>query len=273
MNIADYLQKGGDLIMRYAGTVILAIVVLIVGLWIIKRIVKALGRLMEKKDVDATLRPFLKAISSALLKIMLIIAVASMIGIKMTSFIAVLGAAGLAVGLALQGSLANFAGGVLILLLKPFKVGDFIEGAGHAGTVREIHIFYTFVTKTTGQEIIIPNGKLANTSVINYSWHDTRRMDMTFRITYKDSIDKAKEILEEIITAEDTLLKDPAHSVYVTSLDESYVTFNVRAWFKSSDYWDVYNSLSEKVRKRFDKEGIGVPYPVVDVQAQDNKTN
>jgi len=269
MNIGLFLNKGSDLIMQYAGTFILAIIVLIVGLWIIKLIVRSIDRLMVKKEVDTTLRPFLKTLCSVLLKIMLIIAVASMIGIQMTSFIAVLGAAGLAVGLALQGSLANFAGGVLILILKPFKVGDFIEGSGHAGTVREIHIFYTFVTKTTGQEIIIPNGKLANTSVINYSWHDTRRMDMAFRITYKDSIDKAKNVLEELITAEETLLKEPGHSVYVISLDESYVTFNVRAWFKSSDYWAVHNSLSEKVRKRFDKEGIGIPYPVVSVEDPD----
>lgn len=269
--ITPYLQQISDLVVQYAGSVILAIVVLIVGLWLIKRIVRVAEKWMVKREVDLSLRPFLKTIISILLKVVLLIAVASMVGIKTTSFIAVLGAAGLAVGLALQGSLANFAGGVIILLLKPFKVGDFIDDrGGNTGTVREIHVFYTYITTTTNQEIIIPNGKLANAAITNYSWHDTRRMDMTFRIGYEDNIDKAKTLLNEIITAEETLLKDPAHDVYINGLADSYITFNVRAWFKSSDFWDVYNTLPEKVKKRFDQEGISIPFPAVEVKSSKN---
>lgn len=194
-NVTKYLSQASDLIIAYGGRIVLAIVVLIIGLWIVKRIVKGVTKRMEKREVDESLRPFLKSLLDALLKIMLFISVATMVGVEMTSFVAVLGAAGLAVGLALQGSLSNFAGGVLILLLKPFKVGDYIDNGTHAGTVREIQIFYTYITTFRNEEIIIPNGDLSNNSVKNYSYHDTRRLDMLFGISYGDSMSKAKGIL------------------------------------------------------------------------------
>jgi small conductance mechanosensitive channel len=267
----SYFAQFGDLIIAYGGTVLLAIIFLIVGLWIIKRIIRVVGKTMDKRGVDASLQPFLKSLIGALLKVMLIISVISMLGVEMTSFIAVLGAAGLAVGLALQGSLANFAGGVLILLLKPFKVGDFIDTGSHSGTVREIQIFYTYITTTTNQEIIVPNGDLSNNAVKNYSFHDTRRIDFTFGIGYDDNIDQAKEILMKLITAEEHVMKDPAPVVFIENLNDSSVDFRVRAWSKSSDYWGIVNSMSEKVKKSFDSAGVSIPFPQRDIHVYNEK--
>lgn len=260
-----YLDQIKGLVIAYGGRVLLAIIVLIVGLWIIKRIVKVASKAMHKRDVDESLRPFLRSIISAVLKIMLIISVAGMIGVQVTSFIAVLGAAGLAIGLALQGSLANFAGGVLILLLKPFKVGDFIDTGSHSGTVREIQIFYTYITTTQNQEIIIPNGDLSNNAVKNYSFHDTRRMDMVFGIGYGDDIDKAKSILKGLVDEESRFLKEPAYDIFVEALADSSVNIHVRAWLNSSDFWGVTNNLNEKVKKAFDAQGISIPFPQRDI--------
>lgn len=263
--IDKYLNQIVDLILIYGGRLLLAIIVLIVGLWLVKRFVTIIGKGLDKRNVDPSLKPFLKSILGALLKIMLFISVAGMVGVEMTSFIAVLGAAGLAVGLALQGSLSNFAGGVLILLLKPFKVGDFIEGAGHAGTVHEIQIFYTYLTNPSNQEIIIPNGKLSNDSVKNYSFHATRRMDMTYGISYADDIDKAKAILWQLVEAEERFMEDPAKQIFVEALADSSVNFKVRVWTKNSDYWDIFNNFSEKVKKAFDAAGVSIPFPQRDV--------
>lgn len=264
--IGEYYDKFATLIITYGVRVLLAIVVLIVGLWIIKRLVQIISKKMEQRDVDVSLRPFLKSLISALLKIMLIISVMSMIGVQMTSFIAVLGAAGLAVGLALQGSLANFAGGVLILLLKPFKVGDFIDTGSYMGTVREIQIFYTYITTTAKQEVVIPNGKLSNNAITNYSYHDTRRLDMSFSIGYSADIDKAKGILTDIMTKESLVLKDPEANIFVEELSEHAVKIHVRAWLKSSDFWGVHHSLNERVKKAFDAQGVSIPFPLRDIR-------
>jgi len=267
----SYFAQFGDLVIAYGGTVLLAIVFLLVGLWVIKRIVKIVGKTMDKRGVDVSLQPFLKSLIGALLKVMLIISVVSMLGVEMTSFIAVLGAAGLAVGLALQGSLSNFAGGVLILLLKPFKVGDFIDTGSHAGTVREIQIFYTYITTPTNQEIIVPNGDLSNNAVKNFSFHDTRRIDLTFGIGYEDNIDQAKEILMKLITDEEKAMKDPAPMVFIENLNDSSVDFRVRAWSANSDYWDIVNSMSEKVKKSFDSAGVSIPFPQRDIHVYNEK--
>lgn len=267
-----YWEQVSGLVIEYGASLLLAILVLIIGLWLIKKIVKTASRTMEKRNVDASLRPFLASIIKALLTIMLVITVASMVGVEMTSFVAVLGAAGLAVGLALQGSLANFAGGVLILLLKPFKVGDFIEANGFSGTVREIQIFYTYITTTSNQEIVIPNGDLSNNAVTNYSFHDTRRIDMTFGIGYDDDIDQAKKILREIVESDSRILKDKGVDIFLEELADSSVNFHVRAWAKSSDFWDIFNNMNEKVKKAFDAAGISIPFPQRDVHLfQENK--
>lgn len=248
----------------YYGTKLLgAIVVFLIGWWIINRIVRGLDRLFEKKDVEVTLRPSLLAISKVGLRILLFISVAGMVGIKMTSFIAILGAAGLAVGMALQGSLANFAGGILLLVLKPIKEGDFIEAVGHSGTVNEIHLFHTYLTTMNKQEIIIPNGKLANDSIINYSRHNIRGMGVKFKVGYENDIDRAKAVLEDIVQSSEGLVKDPKPSILVTELSEYYMTLTLQAWFESDKFWGVYNALPERVKKRFDQEGIAVPYPKI----------
>ncbi len=269
--IQSYLNQVIDLVVAYGGKILLAIIVLLVGLWVIKRVVKAINKNMEKRHVDESLRPFLRSLIDALLKVMLFISVAGMVGVEMTSFIAVLGAAGLAVGLALQGSLANFAGGVLILLLKPFKVGDYIDSGSHSGYVREIQIFYTYITTFQNEEIIIPNGQLSNNSVKNYSFHDTRRLDMLFGIGYGDSMSKAKGILEEIIQSDDRILKDPAHMVFVENLNDSSVDIRIRVWTKNENYWDVWVDMSEKVKSAFDEKGVSIPFPQRDVHLYKEK--
>ncbi len=263
--LESYFQDASNLVVEYGISLVQAILVLVIGLWIIKRIMKAINKSMAKRNVDESLRPFLTSVIGALMKVMLFISAASMLGIAMTSFVAVLGAAGLAVGLALQGSLSNFAGGVLILLLKPFKVGDYIEAAGVAGTVREIQIFYTYMTTVTNEEIIIPNGELSNGSVKNYSYHDTRRVDMTFGIGYGDDIDKAKSILVKLVEGDGRVLKDPAFDIFVSELADSSVNFRLRMWVKAPDYWGVHNGLFEKVKKAFDAEGVSIPFPQTDV--------
>lgn len=264
-NLSSYLDQAKGLIVSYGASLVLAILVLIIGLWVIKRVVKSIKKTLDRSEIDPSLKPFLGSLVSFLLKTMLVISVATMVGVEMTSFIAVLGAMGLAVGLALQGSLSNFAGGVLILILKPFKVGDFIEANGVMGVVREIQVFHTYITTGQNQEVIIPNGNLSNSAVTNYSFHDTRRMDMAFGIGYDDDIDKARSLLENIITSDSRILKDPAHAIFVSELADSSVNFTVRAWATNADFWDVHNSLSETVKKRFDSEGISIPYPQMDV--------
>src|SRR5690554_2294519 len=238
-------------------------IALVVGMWLINRFVKVLDSKLGKKD--PTLNTFLCGLLSAVLKILLLISVASMIGIATTSFIAIIGAAGLAVGLALQGSLGNFAGGVLILLFKPFKVGDVIEAQGFLGSVREISILYTIVDTFDNRRVVIPNGQLSNASLTNMSVYDTRRCDMKFSISYNDDIDKAKAICKKLIEEDERALKDPAPLIVVGGLGESSVDLTVRAWTKSGDLWPFYWDMQEKVKKAFDAEGISIPFPQRDV--------
>ncbi|GAB5539977.1 MAG: mechanosensitive ion channel [Salibacteraceae bacterium] len=252
-------------VVEYGMMLIGAIVALLIGLWIIKAIVNSLGSVMSKKNVDPSLIPFLKSLLGALMKIALFVSIASMVGIEMTSFIAILGAAGLAVGLALQGTLANFAGGVMILLFKPFKVGDFVEAAGFSGTVKEIQIFNTIMNTPDNKIIIIPNGNLANSAMTNYSTMSTRRVDFSFGIDYGDDFEKAKSILERLIAADERILKDPAHLVRVGELADSSVNITVRVWVNSADYWAVHFDMIENVKKTFDQEGISFPFPQMDV--------
>ncbi len=252
-----------DNVILYGTKLLGAIVIFLIGWWVINRIVLGLSKLLEQKHVEITLRPSLLAISKIGLRILLFISVAGMIGIKMTSFIAVIGAAGLAVGMALQGSLAYFAGGILLLVLKPIKEGDFIEAVGHSGTVNEIHLFHTYLTTMNKQEIIIPNGKLANDSIINYSLYDIRGMGMSFKVGYENEIDHVKAVLEDIIQTSEGLVKAPKHTVLVTELTEKYMTINIQAWFRIDKFWEIHNGLPERVKKRFDKEGIAVPYPII----------
>jgi len=260
---SEWIDQGIALIMAYAPKLVLAIITLIVGLWLINRFVGVLDNKLGKKD--PTLNKFLCGLIGAILKILLLVSVASMVGIATTSFVAIIGAAGLAVGLALQGSLGNFAGGVLILIFKPFKVGDAIEAQGFLGSVREISILYTIIDTFDNRRVVIPNGQLSNASLTNMSVYETRRCDMTFGIGYSDDIDKAKAICKRLIEEDERALKDPAPLIVVGGLGESSVDLTVRAWTKAGDLWPFYWDMQERVKKAFDAEGISIPFPQRDV--------
>ncbi len=255
-----------EMIVTYGVKFITAIIVLIVGLIVIKWISKTMVRLMKKGNVSESLIPFLKSLINILLKVMLVISVMGMVGIQMTSFIAVLGAAGLAVGLALQGTLQNFAGGVMILLFKPYEVGHFIEAQGFMGTVKEIQIFTTVLATPDNRKVIIPNSPLATGSITNFSAMPTRRIDFAFGIGYSDDIDKAKEILLKMAQKDDRVLKDEnPPEVMVESLGDSSVNLKLRVWVKSEDYWSLFCDITEGVKKQFDGAGISIPFPQRDV--------
>ncbi|WP_097459211.1 mechanosensitive ion channel family protein [Mangrovitalea sediminis] len=261
--LAHLAQTAWTMLLEYAPKAILAIITLLVGLWLINRMVSVIDKKLHQKD--PTLSKFLCGFVSILLKALLLISVASMIGIATTSFVAALGAAGLAVGLALQGSLANFAGGVLILIFKPFRVGDVIEAQSYVGTVHEIQILYTIINTFDNRRVVIPNGNLSNSSLINYSSYDKRRVDMTFGIGYGDDIQKAKAIITKLIAADERVLPDPEPLVVVSSLGDSSVNLSVRVWTQSSDYWPFFWNMQEKVKESFDAEGVSIPFPQRDV--------
>jgi len=261
--IAHLANTAWAMVLQYAPRALLAIITLVVGLWLINRLVHLVDTKLHERD--PTLAKFLCGLISIILKSLLVISVASMIGIATTSFIAVLGAAGLAVGLALQGSLANFAGGVLILIFKPFRVGDVIEAQSYVGTVREIQVLYTVLDTFDNRRVVIPNGNLSNASLINYSAYETRRVDMTFGIGYGDDIQVAKQVLTRVITADERVLPDPAPVIVVSELGDSSVNFSVRVWAKSADVWPLYWTMQEKVKEAFDAEGISIPFPQRDV--------
>lgn len=260
---SELMNQAMSLVMTYAPKVVLAIITLIVGLWLINRFVGVLDNKLGKKD--PTLNKFLCGLIGAILKILLFISVASMVGIATTSFIAIIGAAGLAVGLALQGSLGNFAGGVLILIFKPFKVGDTIDAQGYLGAVREISILYTIVDTFDNRRIVIPNGSLSNATLVNVSFYDTRRCDMTFGISYGDDIDKAKTLIKQLLDEDERVLPEPEPRISVGSLGDNSVNIIVRPWTKTDDLWPVYWDMHERIKKAFDKEGITIPFPQRDV--------
>jgi small conductance mechanosensitive channel len=260
-----YMNTAVELVINEGPSVVLAIVVLIVGMWIVNRVVRVMGKGMERANVEPTLAKFLGNLSSVGLKALLLISVAQMIGIETTSFIAVLGAAGLAIGLALQGSLANFAGGVLVLLFKPFKVGDFIDAQGVMGTVAEIQIFNTIMKTPDNKVIIVPNGAISNGTITNFSREATRRVDFVFGIGYGDDIQKAKDTIARLVDADERALKDPAPTIVVSNLGDSSVDITVRIWANAADYWGLYFDLTEKVKITFDQEGISIPFPQRDV--------
>lgn len=260
---SQWVDQAITLTMAYAPKLVLAIITLIIGMWLINRFVSVLDVKLGKKD--PTLNKFLCGLLGAILKILLLISVASMVGIATTSFVALIGAAGLAVGLALQGSLGNFAGGVLILIFKPFKVGDTIEAQGFLGAVREISILYTIVDTFDNRRIVIPNGSLSNSSLTNVSYYDTRRCDMTFSISYGDDIDKARDVIKRCLNEEGRVLPEPEPRISVGSLGDNSVNIIVRPWTKTDDLWPVYWDMHEKIKKEFDREGLTIPFPQRDV--------
>ena len=257
----NYIEDFKNILLDYTPKIITALVILVVGLFLIKLIINSAKKIMQKRDVDITLQKFLSNLGGWILKIILFITVISQLGVATTSFAAIIAAAGLAIGLALQGSLANFAGGVLIMIFKPFKIGDFIQAQGESGTVKEIEIFTTKLNTPDNKEIIIPNGKLSNDNIINYSTEDTRRVDLTFGVGYDSDIKKTKETILEVANSHPLILKDPAVAVNVSELADSSINFFTRCWVKSGDYWTVKFDMTEQVKEALDKAGIEIPYP------------
>jgi small conductance mechanosensitive channel len=252
-------------ILSYAPKVLGAIVVLMVGLWIVKLFSNLIGKVIRNSIIDDSLEGFLISLISILLKIMVYISSIGMLGIEMTSFIAILGAAGLAVGMALSGTLQNFAGGVMILLFKPFKVGDYISAQGHSGSVKEIQIFVTQLATPDNKTIFIPNGPLANDSLINFSAQETRRVEWVFSISYGDDVEVAFEVLRTLLVSDDRILNDPEPFMALSKLAESSVDITVRVWVKGADYWSVYYRMNEEVYKNFSSHGLRIPFPQTEV--------
>ena len=242
-----------------------ALAVYVLGRWIAKLVTKAVGRLMEKSGVDETLSKFLCDIIYAALLVAVVIAALGQLGIDTTSVLAVFAAAGLAVGLAMKDSLSNFAAGVMLILFKPFKVGDFIEAGGSAGVVESVSVFCTIFRTGDNREIIVPNSAISSGTIINVTKRDTRRIDLVFGIGYGDDIRKAKQLMQAIVDADERILKDPAVAISVAELAESSVNLNLRPWVNAGDYWDVRSDLLEKVKESFDANGISIPYPQLDV--------
>ncbi len=264
-NMNLYYDEAMKLVIGYAPKLVLALLTLIIGLWIIKLLARGVAKMLDRSNVDASLQGFLSSLTSMVLKVLLVISVAGMVGIEMTSFIAILGAAGLAVGMALSGTLQNFAGGVMILVFRPYKVGDFVEMQGFSGVIQEIQIFNTILTTGDNKTIILPNAPIASGSVVNYSTQPRRRVDFTFGIGYQDDIDRAKKVILSTIASDERVLQDPEPFIAVSELADSSVNFVVRVWAKSGDYWGVYFSGLENVKKALDRERISIPYPQQDL--------
>ena len=261
MDTQQWIDKGYNLIIEFAPKIVAAILIWIIGSWIIKLILKGLKKALNKGGHDESLKKFLLNLCSWILKVILIVVILGTVGIETTSFAAILAAAGLAIGMALQGSLGNFAGGVLIMIFKPFKIGDLIEAQGELGVVKEIEIFTTKLNSPTNKEIIIPNGALSNGNIVNYSTEGILRVDLTFGVSYDSDIKQTKDVLMKVLTSNPKVLKDPAPSVNVSELADSSVNFAVRPWASVADYWDVYFETHENVKIELDKAGIEIPFP------------
>ena len=254
-----------DWIALYGLKVIAAILILVIGRYVAIGLRAIVRRLMRKSKVDETLVSFVTSLTYVALMTFVIIAALGKLGVQTASFIAVIGAAGLAIGLALQGSLSNFAAGVLMIIFKPFKVGDIIDAAGATGVVEAIGIFTTELKTPDNKKVIIPNAKVTGDNIVNYTAKDMRRVDIVAGVSYSDDLDKVRGVLEKILSEEDRILKDPAPTIGVLELADSSVNFAVRPWVQTSDYWNVFFALQEKIKKSFDAEGISIPFPQQDV--------
>lgn len=247
-----------------------AIIIYIVGRFISKQVGRLLARILEKRKLEISVQTFLRSLVSILLNLILAFAIVSRLGVETTSFAALLASAGVAIGMALSGNLSNFAGGLIILVFKPFKVGDYIEGQNANGTVREIQIFHTILTTVDNKVIYVPNGALSSNAITNYSKQETRRAEWVFGVEYGEDFEKVKAVLQRIIDADPRILKDPAPMIALGALSASSVDIKVRAWAKTADYWDVYFDMNKIVYDTFNKEGIGFPFPQLTVhQAKD----
>ena len=271
--VLELLERYGvmEVLAKYGLQILAAIAVLVIGRFVAKIVRKIIERMMARGKQEQTLISFVSHLVYAAMMAFVIIAALGKLGIQTASFVAILGAAGLAIGLALQGSLANFAAGVLMIIFKPFKVGDFIEGGGTAGVVEEIQIFTTELKTPDNKQVIVPNAQMTSGNIVNYSAKGTRRVDLVAGIGYGDDIDKARGVLQSILDAEDRILKDPEPTIAVSELGDSSVNFVVRPWTTVDDYWGVYFSLTEAIKKQFDSNGISIPFPQRDVHVYEHK--
>ncbi len=268
MDFDNIIENAPALIITYGTQIVIAIAIFVVGKWLAKKISNAIVSAMTKKDIDKTINSFVGSIANTVLLAFVIIAALGQLGIQTASFVAIIGAAGLAVGFALQGSLSNFASGVLLILFRPIRSGDFVEAAGQAGVISEVGIFSTIMKTGDNKVIIIPNSNIMGGNITNYSMESTRRIDMVVGIAYDADLRKAKEVLEDIVSKEDRILKDPAVTIAVAELADSSVNFVLRPWVNSGDYWPTKFSLLETIKLRFDEENIGIPFPQLDVHLQ-----
>ena len=269
MDFENITNQAITFLTTYGISIIGAIVIWIIGSWIIKKLLKVARNVMTKNDYDESLQKFLLNLLGWTLKILLILAILAKLGVETTSFAAILAAAGLAVGLALQGSLSNFAGGVLLMIFKPIKIGDLIEAQDELGVVKEIEIFTTKIITPDNKLVIIPNGTLSNGNIVNYTEEGKLRVDLTFGVGYDSDIKQTKDVLMSVLTTNDKVLKDPAPTVNVSELADSSVNFAVRPWCTPEHYWDVYFETTENVKVALDKAGIEIPYPhAVEIQKE-----
>jgi len=267
-NLGKYSEIAMNVALEYGVKILAAIAIFIIGKMIVKSITKVIARMMEKSDIDETLTSFVASTINMLLMIVVILAAVGQLGVQTTSFVAILGAAGLAIGLALQGTLANVGAAVLIIIFRPFKIGDFIEAGGAVGTVDEINMFATTISPLDNRLVIVPNAAIIGGNITNYSTKENRRVDLTFGIGYDDDLRLAKKVLLEIIEADPRILKDPEPFVAVSELADSSVNFITRSWVHSDDYWDVHFDMIETVKLTFDERGISIPYPQMDVHSK-----
>lgn len=258
--LIDLSESWLPIVLQYGAQVMLALITFLIGWWLINKLIGKVGGLLQRRQVDPSLYGFIESLLGIVLKILLLVSVASMIGVETTSFIAVIGAAGLAIGLALQGSLANFAGGVLILLFRPIRVGEWIEAQGVAGTVHSIQIFHTVLKSGDNKTIVVPNGSLSNGHITNFSREPRRRADINIGIDYGADIKQARKILLEI-AEDERVLREPEPVVFVTALGDNAVTLSLRVWVATGDFWPVTFGFTELAKERFDEAGIGIPFP------------
>ncbi|MBS8271114.1 mechanosensitive ion channel domain-containing protein [Halomonas sp. DP1Y21-3] len=270
----EFLQKlDVEALIEFASTtglqflinLVAAAAIFIIGRWVAKAVHRVVVKGMQRADVEPLLVKFLGNILYALLLTFVILAAISRIGIQTASLIAVIGAAGLAVGLALQGSLANFAAGVMVIIFRPYRIGDYVEAGGVSGTVEDVQIISTELSTPDNRKIIVPNGQMMSGAVVNYSAHATRRVDLTVGVGYDDDIDTVRRVLESVVADDPRVLSEPAPNIRMNAMGDSSITWIVRPWVQASDYWDVYWEMTEEIKRRFDREGISIPFPQRDV--------
>ena len=271
MDTSTLIPKIQELIIVHGINILTALVIFILGRWVAKLFTKFIGKMMAKKDVAPVVNSFVGNLIYTALLIFVIIAALAQVGIQTTSLIAILGAASLAIGLALQGSLANFAAGVLLIIFRPFKVGDYVECGGTAGAVEEIQIFTTQLNSPDNKKIIVPNAKVLGDTITNYSAKETRRVDLVIGVSYTDDLQKVESVLQDVLAKDERVLKDPTPTVAVMELADSSVNCAVRPWVKTGDYWTVYFDLTKNIKLRFEAEGIASPFPQRDVHLDQEK--